>query len=171
MRSGYYIFLFILIGLLGCGQKSNSGGNTKSKMKLNFEVIPEDFENNLYYVDWTDTLGQSEGYLGDKQIKRPKEVWCFITNNNRDTIGYYRGLSTAQTYAGFQSKDTIVTLHFMIGLNIFSDKFEQEQDRGEYEKSTQDYSKDNKLPINFEPIQINLKTDLHKKYGVVLKER
>ena len=139
-------------------------------MKLSFQVIPEDFERNLYYVEWMDTLGQSEGYQGDKLIKRPKEVWCVITNDNKDTLGYYWGLSTAQTFAGFQSKDTTVTLNFMIGLNFFTDKFENGQSMKDYEKAARNYSKDNKLPIVFKPIQISLKTDLRKKYDIELKE-
>ncbi|HMK27075.1 MAG TPA: hypothetical protein VK483_13680 [Chitinophagaceae bacterium] len=171
MRPQFCITFLFVFGLVSCGQKSNSTDKTKSKMKLTFEVIPEDFEKNLYYVEWNDTLGQSDGYQGDKLIKRPKEVWCIITNDSKDTLGYYRGLSTAETFAGFQSKDTIVTLNFMIGLNFFTDKFESGQNEDDYEKAARDYSKDNKLPIVFEPIQINLKTDLRKKYDMELKEK
>ena len=139
-------------------------------MKLAFEIIPEDFERNIYTVEWRDTLGQSEGYQGDKLIKRPKEVWCIVTNDNNDTLGYYRGLSTAQTYTEFQSKDTIVTLNFMIGLNFFTDKFENGQNMADYEKTAWDYSKTNKLPIVFETVRVNLKTELRKKFDIVLKE-
>ena len=171
MRPQFYIAFLIVFGLVSCGQKSNSTDKTKSKMKLTFEVIPEDFEKNLYYVEWNDTLGQAEGYQGDKLIKRPKEVWCVVTNHSKDTLGYYKGLSTAQTFAGFQSKDTIVTLNFMIGLNFFTDKFESGQTKDDYEKAARDYSKDNKLPIVFEPIQINLKTDLRKKYDIELSKK
>lgn len=152
-------------GLVSCEQKSNPADNAKSSMRLSFEIIPEDFERNLYYVEWKDTLGQSEGYQGDKFIKRPKEVWCVITNGIKDTLGYYRGLSTARTFAGFQSKDTIVTLNFMIGLNFFTDKFENAQSLADYESNNQ------KLPMIFEPIQINLKTDLRKKYDIELIEK
>jgi hypothetical protein len=140
-------------------------------MKISFDIIPEDYERNLYSVEWKDTLGQAEGYKGNKLIKRPKEVWCVITNDRKDTLGYYQGLSTAQTFAGFQSKDTIVTLNFMIGLNFFTDKFDSGKSIADYEKAAHDYSKDNKLPIVFEPIQINLKTDLRKKYDIELKEK
>ncbi|GAA4374888.1 hypothetical protein GCM10023186_06930 [Hymenobacter koreensis] len=140
-------------------------------MKILFEVIPEDYERNLYSVEWKDTLGQSEGYQKSNLIKRPKEVWCVITNDRKDTLGYYQGLSTAQTFASFQSKDTIVTLNFMTGLNFFTDKFANEQSMVDYEKTARDYSMDNKLPIHFEPIQINLKSDLRKKIDIELKEK
>ena len=140
-------------------------------MKISFAVIPEDYDSNLYSVEWTDTLGQAEGYQGSKLTKRPKEVWCVITNDRKDTLGYYQGLSTAQTFAEFQSKDTIVTLNFMIGLNFFTDKFDSGKSMEDYEKAAHEYSKDNKLPIFFEPIQINLKTDLRKKYDIELKEK
>jgi hypothetical protein len=138
-------------------------------MRISFDILPEDYERNLYTVEWTDTLGQAEGYQGRKLLKRPKEVWCVITNDRKDTLGYYRGLSTAQTFAGFQSKDTIVTLNFMIGLNFFTDKFDSGKSMPDYEKAAYDYSQDNKLPIVFEPIQINLKSDLRKKFDIELK--
>lgn len=144
---------------------------SKSRMQISFDVVPEDYERNLYSVEWKDTLGQAEGYQGAKILKRPKEVWCVITNDHKDTLGYYKGLSTAQTFTGFQSKDTIVTLNFMIGLNFFTDKFDNGQSMADYEKAARNYSKDNKLPIVFEPIQLNLKTDLRKKYDIELKEQ
>jgi hypothetical protein len=142
---------------------------SNSPMRISFDILPEDYERNLYTVEWTDTLGQAEGYQGRKLLKRPKEVWCVITNDRKDTLGYYRGLSTAQTFAGFQSKDTIVTLNFMIGLNFFTDKFDSGKSMADYEKAAYDYSQDNKLPIVFEPIQINLKSDLRKKFDIELK--
>ena len=138
---------------------------------MDFEIIPEDYDRNLYTVEWKDTLGQSEGYQGEEFTKRPKEIWCVITNERKDTLGYYRGLSTAQTFAGFQSKDTIVTLNFLIGLNFFTDKFENGQSKADFEKAARDYSIENKLPIVFKPIKINLKTDLRKKFSVELEEK
>ena len=171
MRHIFFIILLIVLGLFSCRQKNSSTDNSKSRMKISFDVIPEDYERNLYSVEWIDTLGQAEGYGGSKLIKRPKEVWCVITNDRKDTLGYYQGLSTAQTFAGFQAKDTIVTLNFMIGLNFFTDKFDTGKSIADYEKAADDYSKDNKLPIVFEPIQINLKTGLRKKYDIELKEK
>jgi hypothetical protein len=163
MKQLLYIILILPFLLLGCGKTNNLTDKIKSKMKLTFEVIPEDYERNLSYIEWNDTLGQNEGY-GGKWIKRPKEIWCVITNVKKDTLGYYRGLSTAQTFADFQSKDTLVTLNFMAGLNFFSDKFENE-------KEAIDYSKKNNLPIVYEPIQINIKTDLRKKFEIELNEK
>ncbi len=171
MRQLLYISLLIVLGFVSCVQKSNSTNNTKSKLKLTFEVIPEDFENHSYSIEWKDTLGQSEGYIGNKWFKRPKEIWCIITNHQNDTLGYYRGLSTAQTFTYFQSTDTIVTLNFMIGLNFFSDKFGSGEDMVEFENNAKQYSKDNRMPIVFEPIQLNLKKDLRKKYDIELKEK
>jgi hypothetical protein len=171
MRLRFFIPLLMFLELFSCRQKNNFTDNLNSTMRISFYVIPEDYDRDLYSVEWTDTLGYAEGYEGSKLIKRPKEVWCVITNDSKDTLGYYKGLSTAQTFAGFQSKDTIVTLNFMIGLNFFTDKFDNGQSMADYEKVARNYSKNNKLPIIFEPIQINLKTDLRKKYDIELKRK
>ena len=171
IRQQLYISLLIVLGLVNCGQKRNSTDNPASRLKLTFEVIPEDYEKHFYSIEWKDTLGQSEGYIGNKWFTRPKEIWCIITNHQNDTLGYYRGLSTAQTFAYFQSTDTLVTLNFMIGLNFFSDKFGSGENMVEFEKNAKQYSKENRLPIVFEPIQLNLKTDLRKKYYIELKEK
>ena len=170
MKYKFYISLFIL-GFLSCGQKTKPVNNSKSRLKLSFEVIPEDYEKHFYSVEWKDTLGQSEGYKGNKWFTRPKEIWCVVTNYKNDTLGYYTGLSTAQTSAWFQTTDTLVTLNFMVGLNFFSDKFGSGKDMLEFENNARKYSKDNKLPIVFEPIQLNLKTDLQKNYDIELKEK
>ena len=174
MKPAFYILLLFVLGLVSCGQKNNATNNSKMKMKLIFEVIPEDYERNLYYVAWEDTLGLSEGYQGDKWLERPKEVWCVITNDNKDTLGCYEGLSFAQESAWFQSKDTIVTLNFMIGLNVFTDKLTdklEELNNEDFIKFVQKYLNDNHLPIIFEPIKINLKTDICKKYDIEIKEK
>jgi hypothetical protein len=65
--------------LLGCGQTKIP--TDKTTMKLTYQIIPEDYDRNLYYVDWVDTLGQSDGYLQNKinWFKRPKEIWCVVT--------------------------------------------------------------------------------------------
>jgi hypothetical protein len=171
MKYRFYISLLIIIGLLSCGKRTNPVDNSKSRMKLNFQVIPEDYEKHFYTVEWKDTLGQSEGYVGHKWFTRPKEIWCVLTNHKNDTLGYYMGLSTAQTFASFQSTDTLVTLNFMIGLNFFSDKFGSGKDMFEFENNAKEYSNDNRLPIVFKPIQLNLKTDLQKNYDIELKEK
>lgn len=171
LRIQFYILLLIVFGLYSCGQKKSTIEDSKSRLKLKFEVIPEDSEKYLYSIEWKDTLGQSEGYINNKWFTRPKEIWCMITNNQKDTLGYYRGLSTAQTFAYFQSTDTIVTLNFMIGLNFFSDKFGNGKDMVEFENNARQYSKDNRLPIVFESIKLNLQTDLRKKHEIELKEK
>lgn len=130
-------------------------------MKLAFEVIPEDYDRNLYYVNWQDTVGESEGYLPAKMLKRPKEIWCVITNKNNDTLGHYTGRSMAQTTAYFQTTDTVVILNFMIGLNMFSDKLDDE-------KTGREYWEANKTPIEFKPIHFNMKSDQRKKFELEL---
>ena len=170
MVTQFYIGLLTIFGLVSCGQNSTSTVRPKSKMKFTFEVIPEDYEKKLYFVEWNDTLGLSEGYYGDNLIKRPKEIWCVITNQNKDTLGYYCGLSTAQTFADFKTNDSIVTLNFMVGLNFFTDKFENFQKREDYESAAREYSKKSELPVVFTPIKLNLNTDLRKKYNIELSE-
>lgn len=170
MKRLFYILLIVL-GLASCRQKSNSTDNSKTKLKLTFEVIPEDYEKHFYSITWQDTLGLSEGYIDHKWFSRPKEIWCVIVNQQNDTLGYYTGLSTAQSFAYFESTDTLVTLNFMVGLNFFSDKFGSGNDMAAFENNARQYSKENRLPISFEPIILNLKTDLQKKNDIELIEK
>ena len=134
-------------------------------MQLKYEIIPEDYERNLYSVDWTDTLGLSEGYLADKIFERPKEIWCFVINNENDTLGYYHGLSTPQTFCYFQTTDSIITLNFMIGLNILPRKFEKDT------TGAKEYFESNKTPVEFKPVKVNIKSDLRKEFEVELNEK
>lgn len=145
----------------GCAEKKH---REKGEIKLTYTIVPEDFERNLYYVDWEDTLGLSEGYLPDNILGRPKEIWCFITNKKKDTLGYYHGQSMAQTYCGFQSKDSIVVLNFMVGLNMFPNAFDKDT------TGLMAYWEAHKTPIALEPIEVNLETDLRKDFEVILKE-
>ena len=169
MKLQFYISLLLVLGLVGCGQKNNITNNYKTK--LEFEVIPEDYEKHFYSITWKDTLGLSEGYIDNKWFSRPKEIWCIVTNQKDDTLGHYTGLSTAQTFAYFETTDTLVTLNFMIGLNFFSDKFGSGQNMTEFENNARQFSLVNRLPIVFQPIKLNLKTDLRKKYDIELKEK
>lgn len=164
MSQQFDIALLLFLLLFGCGQTKSSNDNTKLKMKLTYEVISEDYDRNLYYVEWNDTLGQSEGYLPDNFHKRPKVICCFITNKNGDTLSHNQGLSTAQPFVYFQTTDTIVTLNFITCLNVFSDKFETDSN------AARAYWEANKIPIEFEPIKIKT-TDLRKKFEIVLKEK
>ena len=169
MRPNIDINIIISLFFFSCRQTDRS--IEKVKTKLTYEVFPEDYERKLYTVQWKDTLGQKEGYEDDKWLKRPKEIWCIVTNNKNDTLGYYMGLSTAQDFLTFESSDTIVALNFMIGLNFFSDKFGSGKDMSEFENNARQYSKDNRLPITFEPIVLNLKADSRKKYDIELTEK
>ncbi|MCX2681418.1 hypothetical protein OOZ15_15800 [Galbibacter sp. EGI 63066] len=158
----YYITISLILLMFGCKETNKQD---KSKIQLKYEIIPEDYDRNLYYVNWTDTLGLSEGYLPNKILKRPKEIWCFVTNQENDTLGYYKGLSMAQTFCYFQTTDSIVTLNFMIGLNMFPDKFENDS------TGAKAYWEVNKTPIEFEPIKINIKNGLRKEFEVELNEK
>ena len=169
MKSSFHITIIILLFLISCRQTDHSA--EKVKTKLTYEVFPEEHERKLYTIQWKDTLGQKEGYVEGKWLKRPKEIWCIVTNNNNDTLDYYMGLSTAQNFLTFESSDTIITLNFMIGLNFFSDKFGSGKDMTEFQNNAKQYSKENRLPIAFKPIILNLKTDLRKKYNIELKEK
>ena len=163
-----YIFGLLLL-TTSCGQTGNK--TEKTKTKLTYEVYPEDYERHLFTVEWTDTLGLAEGYVDNKWFTRPKEIWCVVTNYKKDTLDYYMGQSTAQHFLTFESTDTLVTLNFMIGLNFFSDKFGTGKNMTDFKRNAREYSDDNNLPIVFEPIQINLNTDLRKKNEIVLKEK
>jgi hypothetical protein len=148
----HYSFIFLFLILLSCNSR-NPANKSKEKINLTFQIIPEDYEKNWYVVEWKDTLGIKQGY---NVIERPKEIWCIITNRSNDTLGYYRGQSTAQTFAYFQPTDSIVTLNFMIGLTLFrsAKSLELKQDL-----------------ICFEPVEINLNTDLKKEFEMILKEK
>jgi hypothetical protein len=168
-----YIVLFFLTVIYGCKFQGKSENIEKTKMSLSFQIIPEDYERNIYSIEWNDTLGLSEGYMKNKikWLKRPQEVWCIITNRNNDTLGYYQGLSTAQTFTYFQTTDTTVILNFMIGLNFFTDKHEDVIDKDAYLKVAQDYSKEHNLPIEFEPIEFDMKTELRQDFKIELKQK
>jgi hypothetical protein len=58
--SNFIIFLFLLAAF-SCDEANTLSIKTKQKIKLTLEVIPEDYNRNLYSVEWTDTLGQSKG--------------------------------------------------------------------------------------------------------------
>lgn len=154
----YITILFSLLLFINCKQNRVTTDETKQKIKLSFQIIPEDFDKGLYYVEWEDTLGLSEGYLEGDFAKRPKEIWCVITNDRNDTLGYYRGLSTAQTFSPFQSIDSVVILNFMIGVNFFSDKSQPDLQLAEN-------------PIQYEPVRINIQTDLRKEFEVELTQK
>ena len=159
--TNFIIFLFLLT-FLGCGQTNTSKLKKKEKIKLTLEVIPEDYDKNLYFVQWTDTLGQSKGY---NTIKRPEELQCVIKNKKQDTLGYYIGLSTPQTFAYFQTTDTAITINFKISINIFSEAFNSN------DNIRKEYLKRDSIPRELEPVTVNIKKELRKKITVVLTEK
>ncbi len=169
----YYIALLLFITIVSCNFSKNQDNKEKTKMRLSFQVIPEDYERNIYSIEWNDTLGQSEGYLKGELnwIKRPQEVWCVITNNKCDTLGYYQGLSTAQSFTYFQTTDSTIILNFMIGLNFFTDQFEDVMDKDVYLKKAQDYSIEHNLPIEFKPIAFDMKTELRQDFKIELEQK
>lgn len=154
-----YFILFFFFIFCGCNQTKTIDNKN---LKLSFTISPED--GNWYYIEWEDTLGLSEGYISDSMsfIKRPKEVWCIVTSLSNDTLGYYKGLSTAQTFTYFQSIDSIVNLNFMIGLNFFSDRLDNATSKECYKNLL------NK-PISFKPVTVNLNQDLYNQEEVILE--
>lgn len=155
------LLFFIILTILGCHETNQPD---KIKIQLKYQITPED-DNHYYLIEWIDTLGQSEGFSSDRITKRTKEIWCFITDNQKDTLGYYKGLSTPQTFCYFQSKDSVITLNFMIGQNMFPNKFEKDT------LSFKNYNKTNKKPIEFNPIEVNILTELRKEIKVELYEK
>jgi len=171
-RITYILITIFLLSILGCKSAVNSENNAKERMRLEFRVIHEDDKRNLYYVEWKDTLGVGVGYHEDllKWLKRPKETWCIITNANSDTLGYYYGLSTAQSFANFQSTDSVINLNFMIGLNFFSDLFENKVTLFEHQKAAQEYIEEQSLPLEFKPLTINVNKDQNRWIEIELEE-
>jgi hypothetical protein len=161
----------LLLFILGCKNPNNSESETKERMKLTFQIIPED--GDLYYVEWKDTLGLNDGYHEDvlNWIKRPKETWCIITNEKNDTLGYYLGLSTAQSFAYFSTTDSIINLNFMTGLNFFSDLFENQTSLKDHQKAAQEYLNKHRLPLKYKPLNININTDQRKEFEIELEEK
>lgn len=137
----------------------------KSTIQITYEIIPEDYEQNHFTVKWKDTLGLGEGYLPEKFFSRPKEIWCNVTNRENDTLGYYKGMSMPHDYCDFKTTDTLVTLNFMIGLNILPEKFENDT------TGATEYIKANQNPVEFKPIEVNMNTDLRQSFTIELKEK
>ncbi len=92
------------------------------RMAISIKVYPEDFEKNFYAIEWEDTIGNYLGYNEMPKQDRPFEIWCFVTNNEGDTLGYYRGLSSPRQFCYFQSDDDSVNIEFQIGPNPFSEE-------------------------------------------------
>lgn len=153
MTTQAIISFFALIGFVSCNNTTNNKHEDKKSIEIVVEVVPEG--DNSYSISWKDTIGKSRGY---KLSNRPSEIWCLVQDNN-DTVGYYRGLSTPADFTYFTTKDTMVTATFMIGPNIFSGQ------PNNIKKSLQE------KPVEFNPVHINLKNGVRKPIELVLTER
>lgn len=128
-----------------------------NQMKIEIEIIPES-TNGSYSISWNDTLCSKFNSDWNYLQKRPYELYCHIFDNVKDTIGYYRGLSTPQRFTYFQTKnntDSIIYLKFSIGINYFSENIEN-SNVNSYE------------PIEFRAIKIDLRKNVKKKMDIVL---
>ncbi|WP_180268614.1 hypothetical protein [Maribacter sp. 6B07] len=133
---------------------------------MQIEIIPE-FANGGYSLSWNDTLYQTQ-FRNDVFLleNRPQELYCYVFNNKKDTLGFYRGLSSPRQWTYFQTRentDSIINLKFLVGTNHFSEfLFEQSQ---EY---IEKFNENNRERIEFKPIKVDLKTDLRKKLDIEL---
>lgn len=155
------LFTILSIFIISCT-------NTKKEriqIKFKYEIINEDIDKNLFYINWKDTLGLNEGYTPNSINEKTKELWCYITNKQNDTLGYYKGLSTSQTGTFFQSKDSLIILNFKIGPTMFPEKFKNDT------TGMKAYFKKNKLPIELKPFEFNLKNNVNKEFEVTLEEK
>jgi len=155
----YILGIFFLLIMVSCGKVQKS--NNIEKIKLSFEIVPEDYKTKSYSIEWGDTLCKSKGY---DDINRPMEIKCVIRNKKNDILGYYRGLSTPMTFTYFQTKDTIIYVDFSIDCNAFSGTFKTGEE-------VERYIKKNKLPIKFKSIELNINKDLRKKFSVELEKK
>ncbi|WP_203296751.1 hypothetical protein [Luteirhabdus pelagi] len=134
-------------------------------MKMDIEIYLE-FEPGGYLISWNDTLCSKFKSDSNYLQKRPYELYCHIFNKEKDTLGYYRGLSSPRQFTYFQTKqvtDSIVDLEFSIGINHFSDFL--------FEQSDEYINRFNQIfeeRTEFKPIRIDLKTDLKKKMEIEL---
>jgi len=161
-------FLFIILNLTlltGCLYKVKPKKLIIERMKLEIEITPET-GNGGYSISWNDTLCPEFKSNWDYLQKRPYELYCYITNSNNDTLGYYYGLSSPRQFTYFQTnsaKDSIINLGFLVGVNHFS---------GFLAEQTQDYinqfNENNEDGIEFELIRLNLSEVARKKTEIEL---
>lgn len=141
--------IIILLFIFSCNNKTES----KLPLPITLLIIPEDYDST-YSITWTDTLGQSKNY---SVIERPFELWTEVRAVDT-TVGYYHGLSMPRNFAYFTTKDSIITVFFAIGPNGFS------------EKLTEEMFEQHKDPVQFEPIEINIKKEIRKELKFTLIE-
>jgi hypothetical protein len=145
-----------LTWFVSCNSNDNTNKSGKSSLKITVEVLPEG--DSSYSISWKDTVGQSKGY---KINNRPFEVWC-VLKDTKDTVGYYKGLSTPADFTYFSTTDFLITAIFMIGPNFFSDIIADERKM---------FYEGNKKIIEFNPITLDIKNDLRKTLEFILIEK
>lgn len=158
------LVLFTIPGV-GCSKHVSPEKLNVDKMNLGIKIVPE-FGDNGYSLSWNDTLCSAFKFEWNYLQLRPYELYCYITNNNQDTLGYYRGLSTPRQFAYFETKireDSIINVDFSIGINHFSE-FLSEQTP----KYINQFNENNKERIVFERLVFNLNKDVRKKIALEL---
>jgi len=164
MKTKLGLLIFMLF--FGCPKNPDVQKLSIDKMSLEVEVIPETTDGG-YAISWKDTLCSAFNKPAWRYLEmRPYELYCYITTPNRDTLGYYRGLSSPRQFAYFQVKaieDSIVNVKFLVGINHFSEFLgKQNQDY------VDQFNKNNKERIEFEEVQLNLNKILRKKMRIEL---
>lgn len=160
------IYILILAVLFGCSDSREK--LNIDRMKMDIEMYLE-FEPGGYYISWNDTLCSEFNSDWNYLQKRPYELYCHIFNTKRDTLGYYRGLSSPRQFTYFQTKqnwDSIIDLEFSVGINHFSE-FLAEQSEDYIESFNERFDE----RIEFKPVRVNLRTDLNKKKEIELINR
>ncbi|MFK7937478.1 MAG: hypothetical protein AB8G22_28440 [Saprospiraceae bacterium] len=158
------ILILFTILRVSCSENVKPEKLNVDKVNLKIEIIPE-FGDNGYSISWNDTLCSEFKSKWNYLQLRPYELYCYITNNNNDTLGYYRGLSSPQQFTYFETKvreDSIIKVDFLVGINHFSE-FLSEQTP----KYINQFNENNKERIVFERVEFNLNKDVRKK--MVLK--
>lgn len=157
------LYIAILPLILSCSDEPQK--LKVDRMKMDIEIVPED-HNGGYLISWNDSLCSEFGSDGDYLQKRPYELYCHIFSKEKDTLGYYRGLSSPRQFTYFQTKentDSIIDLEFSIGINHFSE-FLEEQSKDYIEK----FNRLNKEQTLFKPIKLNLDTVIRKSIEIEL---
>ena len=161
LKRAIYILIFGV--LFGCSDKPKK--LQTNRMKMDIEIYLE-FEPGGYVISWNDTLCSEFNSDWNYLQKRPYELYCHIFNKEKDTLGYYRGLSSPRQFTYFQTKentDSIIDLEFSVGINHFSE-FLAEQSEDYINSFNEKFAE----RMEFKPIRIDLKTDLKKKLEIEL---
>jgi len=127
-----------------------------NNIELNIEINKED--DSSFCLTWLDTIEQKK--ITNLQ-NRKHEIWCII-KDSKDTIGHYTSLSTPQNFTYFTTKDSIITVTFMIGQNIFSDSISTKQ--------MNEIMKTDGIIIKYNPIEVNIKKDIRKRLELHLNK-